>query len=241
MIDSAVLIITLGSFVAAFVNGAFATGGIYIMLFASVSVLPISAAVPLQPAFAVASLSARIYLFWQHIDWRIVRLFALGSGVGVILGTRTFVALPEEIIVTLLGFIMLALIWMPKVNWQVPIKHPFLFVGVIHSYLGAIFGVGGVLQPLMLRMPLLKFQITGTLAACMLAMDGFKFIGYGSFGFNYLDYVPHIIGATLAGFAGTWAGKRVTHQVSEKLFRTAFRVLVSIVALQMIYRSLSGA
>jgi uncharacterized membrane protein YfcA len=72
-------------------------------------------------------------------------------------------------------------------------------------------------------------------------MDGFKFIGYGSFGFNYLDYVPHIIGATLAGFAGTWAGKRVTHQVSEKLFRTAFRVLVSIVALQMIYRSLSGA
>jgi uncharacterized membrane protein YfcA len=143
LIDSAVLIITLGSFVAAFVNGAFATGGIYIMLFASVSVLPISAAVPLQPAFAVASLSARIYLFWQHIDWRIVRLFALGSGVGVILGTRTFVALPEEIIVTLLGFIMLALIWMPKVNWQVPIKHPFLIVGVIHSYLGAIFGVGG--------------------------------------------------------------------------------------------------
>lgn len=240
MIDSAVLFVALGSFCAAFVNAAFATGGVYIMLFTSVSVLPIAAAIPLQSAFAAASLVARIGFFWQHIDWRIVRLFAFGSVVGVTLGARTFVALPEAMIVTLLGLVLLGLIWAPTFKRSLPIKHPFLFVGVIHSFLGTIFGVGGVLQPLILRTGLLKLQITGTLAACLLTLDVMKVLGYVSYGFNYFDYVPHIIGATLAGFVGTWIGKRLTHEVSETLLRKVFKALVTLVALRMIYRGLWG-
>ena len=98
MITGAVLAITLGSFVAAFVNAAFATGGVYIVLFTSISVLPVSAAIPLQSAFAAASLLARIHYFWAHIDWRLVRGFALGGILGVTFGTRTFVTLPETAI-----------------------------------------------------------------------------------------------------------------------------------------------
>ena len=239
MIDIAVLVITLGSFAAAFVNAAFATGGVYIMLLASVSVLPISFAVPLQPAFAGASLSARIFLFRQYINWRIVSVFVLGSLLGVYLGTRTFVAMPENTIAILLGVVLLALIWMPGFKRRIPIRHPFFFVGIVHSYLGALFGVGGVLQPFMLRTDLVKLQITGTLAACLLALDVLKATGYVSFGFSYLDFIPHIIGATVAGFAGTWVGKRVTHHISEDLFRRVFRILVSLVALRLVYKGLS--
>jgi uncharacterized membrane protein YfcA len=129
---------------------------------------------------------------------------------------------------------------MPKFTREVPLKHPFLWVGIIHSYIGTIFGVGGVLQPLMLRTDLLKMQITGTLAACMMALDVMKVFGYASFGFDYTDYVPHIIGATIAGFLGTWIGKRVTHHVSEALFRKVFRVFVTLVALRLIYRGLAA-
>ncbi len=236
VVDNALIIITLGSFAASFVNAAFATGGVYIMLIASVSVLPISAAVPLQSAFAAASLSARIYYFWENIDWRIVRVFVLGCLFGVYFGTRTFVVLPEAAISILLGIVLLVLIWLPKGFIRRPVKHPFFFVGIAHSFLGAMFGVGGVLQPFLLRTDLLKLQVTGTLAACLLTLDVMKVTGYVSFGFSYFDYVPHIIGATIAGFAGTWVGKHVTHHVSEALFRRVFRVLVSIVALRLIYK-----
>lgn len=236
MIDASLIVITLASLAAAFVNAAFATGGVYIMLLASVSVLPISAAIPLQSAFAASSLSARIFLFWKHIEWRIVRAFVFGCLFGVYLGTRTFVAMPEAMLSILLGTVLLVLIWMPTLKQQMPIKHPFFYVGIVHSYLGALFGVGGVLQPFILRTDLLKLQITGTLAASMLALDVMKVAGYISVGFNYFDYIPHIIGATCAGFLGTWLGKRVTHLVSEKTFRRVFRVLVSLIALRLIYK-----
>ncbi|WP_171172990.1 sulfite exporter TauE/SafE family protein [Ruegeria sp. HKCCD8929] len=239
MVDATLVVVTLGSFAASFVNAAFATGGVYITLIASVSVLPISAAVPLQSAFAAGSLMARIVFFWSHINWRIVRTFAFGCLFGVYFGTRSFVALPDAAISILLGVVLLILIWMPKNRIRIPIRHPFVFVGVAHSFLGALFGVGGVLQPLLLRTDLMKLQITGTLAACLLLLDVMKVTGYVSFGFSYFDYVPHIIGATLAGFVGTWAGKRVTHHVSEVLFRQVFRMLVSIVGLRLIYKGIS--
>ena len=240
MIDATFIVIVLGCFIAAIVNAAFATGGVYIMLLSSVSVLSVSQAIPLQTAFAVGSLTGRLFYFWHYINWRIVRTFVAGSLFGVYLGTRSFVVLPEQTISALLGGVLLILIWMPKINWQFPIKRPFFIVGIVHSYLGALFGVGGVLQPLVLRTKLTKFEITGTLAACMFTLDILKTIGYISIGFNYLDFVPHIVGATLAGFLGTWLGKRVTHRVSEQMFRQVFRLLVSLVAVRLIIKGIFG-
>lgn len=240
MISPDVLIITLGSFVAAVVNAAFATGGIYVLLFTSVSVLPLSAAVPLQTAFSAASLMSRIHLFWPHIHWRIVRVFVVGCLFGVYFGTRTFASIPEETLALLMGCVLLTLIWMPAFNRPLPLRHPFFFVGVIHSYLGALFGVGGVLQPAVLRTEMVKLQITGTLAACMLSLDVMKSLGYTGFGFSYADYIPHIIGASVAGYAGSLVGKRVTAYVSEAAFRVVFRALVTLVALRLIYRGVIG-
>ena len=240
MIDSAVIVVTLGGLVASFVNAAFATGGVYIVLLTSVSVLPVSAAVPLQSAFCAGSLVARVGFFWHHIVWQIVIVFTLGCLIGVYFGARTFVAMPDSLISLLLGIVLLVLIWAPKLKTSLPIRHPFFFVGIIHSYLGALFGVGGVLQPVILRTDLVKLQITGTLAVCLLALDVMKAAGYTSFGFNYLDYVPHIIGATIAGFIGTWLGKRLAHKVSEQAFRIVFRLLVSLASLRLIYQGLTG-
>lgn len=235
MLDTAVVIITLASLTASFVNAVFATGGVYIMLLASVWVLPVAAAIPLQSAFAAASLAARIYYFWEHIRWPIALAFVAGSLFGVYFGARTFVALPEATLSVLLGAVLLTLIWMPKWKRPLPIRHPFFFVGVMHSYLGALLGVGGVLQPTILRTSLTKLEITGTLAVCLLTLDLFKATAYSSFGFSYLDYIPHIVGATLAGFIGTWLGKRVTHVISEETFRRVFKIFVSLVALRLIY------
>ena len=235
MIDFAVVVITLASLTASFVNAAFATGGVYIMLLASVWVLPVSAAIPLQSAFAAASLAARIHFFWQHIRWSIAMAFVLGCLIGVNFGARTFVALPESVLSILLGAVLLTLLWMPKWKRELPIRHPFFFVGILHSYLGALLGVGGVLQPSILRTSLTKLEITGTLAVCLLVLDGLKASAYVNFGFSYLDFVPHIIGATIAGFAGTWLGKRVTHVISEQTFRMVFKIFVTLVALRLIY------
>ena len=237
--DLVLVVVTLGSFAASFVNAAFATGGVYILLAASTAVLPLTAAVPLQSAFAFSSLLARCAYFWSHIRWPIVGAFAMGSIIGVFLGAKIFVSLPEATIALLLGCLLLIFIWFPKVNWRIPFKHPFFLVGGLHSFLATMFGVGALLQPAILRTSLMKLQITSTLAACLITMDVFKITGYVSYGFSYADYIPHIILATIAGFAGTWAGKRVTHRISEKVFRLAFKSLITLVAVRLLYRGLT--
>ncbi len=234
MIDTAVFVVTIGSLMAAFVNAAFGTGGVYILLLSAISVLPISVAVPLQAAFAAASLISRVGFFWQSIRWNIVGSFIFGGVFGVMLGARTFSSIPEDLLALLLGIVLLILIWCPVPTRSVRIRYPFIWVGALHSYLGTLLGVGGLLQPILLRLKLRKFEITGTAAACMLALDVVKAIGYTSVGFSYLEYTPHIIGATLAGVIGTWAGKRIAHRISEQMFHKTFKVFVSIVAFRLI-------
>ena len=238
--DTALLVVTLASFAASFVNAAFATGGVYVLLLGTLTVLPVSAAIPLQSPFSTGSLIARIGWFWRDIQWRIVATFVFGCLFGVYFGARAFIALPEGWIQVLLAILLMVLIWLPKTGGGWKVRHPFVYVGVVHSFVGTMFGVGGVLQSVIVRTDLRKVQITGTLAACMISLDVMKMASYVGYGFRYQDYVPHIVLATIAGFAGTWLGRRVTVHVSERAFRFVFRWLITLVALRLLWSGWSA-
>ncbi|OED44629.1 hypothetical protein AB833_01170 [Chromatiales bacterium (ex Bugula neritina AB1)] len=190
----------------------------------------------MQSALAFGSLLARIIFFFRYISWSIVIPFIAGSVIGVALGANVFVAMSEAAISLLLGMLLLLLIWAPAVRFPVKLKQPFFPVGIAHSFLGTVFGVGSLLQPVILRTSLNKLQTTATLAACMLSMDVFKVVAYVTHGFRYTDYIPHILLATGAGFAGTYAGKRVQHRVSEQAFRRVFKWLITVVAIRLLVR-----
>ncbi len=189
---------------------------------------------------AFSSLVARVYYFRCEIRWAIVLAFALGSVIGVALGARVFAGMNEGSIALLLGILLLILIWYPITQWRIPLKHPFFPVGIAHSFIDTIFGAGALLQPAILRTGLTKLEITGTLAACLILMDVMKMTGYVGFGFNYLDYLPHIITGMLAGIAGTWAGKRITHRMSDAVFRRVFKLLIMAVAIRFIVKGLAA-
>ena len=236
--DLSVIIVTLGSLVAAFINAAFATGGVYVLLAAGSAVFPMTIAVPLMPLLAFASLTSRVFFFWKHIAWHIVIPVFIGSSVGVFLGVNTFIMIPEALLSLIIGCLLLILIWVGNFKLPTGSSKVFILVGLVHSFVATIFGVGAFLQPAILRTELVKLQVTGTLAACMLSMDIFKVIGFAGFGFNYLSYLPHIIGATVAGFLGTWLGKRVAQKVSEITFRKVFKWLVTLMALRLVFNGI---
>ena len=238
--DLSVIIVTLGSLAAAFVNAAFATGGVYILLASGSAVFPMTIAVPLMPLFAFASLTSRVFFFWKHIAWHIVIPVFIGSSIGVFLGVNTFIMIPEALLSLIIGCLLLVLIWVGNFKLPTGSSKVFVLVGAVHSFVATIFGVGAFLQPAILRTELVKLQITGTLAACMLSMDIFKIIGFSSFGFNYLTYLPHIVGATIAGFIGTWIGKKVTNRISEITFRNVFKWLVTLIAFRLIVKGIFG-
>jgi uncharacterized membrane protein YfcA len=229
-----VLVISVGCFVAALVNAAVATGGVYIMLAASSAVLPLAAAIPMQAALAAPSLVARIVSFWRDINWPIFLMFTPAAAVGVVVGAQIFVSLDEGVIALLLGALLLALVWLVPKGVTLNLPRQFIYVGGLHGCFGTIFGVGLFLQPAILRTGLTRQQITGTLAICLLGLEVMKATGYVSIGFSYADYWPHILAGAVAGIIGTLIGKRLGDSLPEQRFRMVFRVLVTLAGLRLI-------
>ncbi len=134
----------------------------------------------------------------------------------------------------MLGFLILFLIRFPISQGKAPKAKQFSVIGFFHSMVGTMFGIGEILQSILLRTPLLKGQITGTLAACLFSLDFLNIISYDQVGFDYRSYLPHILLASLAGLIGGLLGKKFADRVSEKQFRIAFKLLLTLMGLQLI-------
>lgn len=235
-----ILVIAAGCFVAALVNAAVATGGVYIMLVASSAVLPLAVAIPMQAALAAPSLIARMVTFRSHIEWRIFAMFAPAAALGVLVGAQIFVALDESVISVALGGLLLVLIWGIPQGVSVNLPHRFLYIGGLHGAFGTLFGVGLFLQPAILRTSLNRFQITGTLAICLLVLEGMKATGYVTLGFDYGAYWLHIVAGAVASVAGNLAGYRLAGRISEKHFRAAFKIMVTLAGLRLLGKGIHG-
>ena len=66
----------------------------------------------------------------------------------------------------------------------------------------------------------------------------FKVIVFVAMGFAFAQYLPLILLMVLAGFAGTWIGSHMLTRVPEPVFRFAFRILLSLVAVELLRRAL---
>jgi uncharacterized membrane protein YfcA len=233
--DATFYIIVAGSFIAALVNAAFSAGGALIILAVTSFVLPVSAIVPIHSTLLIGSTSSRTLFFWRDIDWKIAGPFLVGSVFAVAIGSRIYVELPDSIIATAIGIVMLFAIWLPQVRWRPRLKHPWAIVGFIHSLLSTLFAYGALLHAVILHTGLKKRQIVATMAASLTGMGIFKISGYALNGFDYGPYLQIIVFAIAAAFLGTWIGKMIVDRISEALFRTVFRVLVTVTALRLLY------
>lgn len=209
-----------------------------IILAVTSTVLPVSAIVPIHSTLLIGSTSSRAAFFWRNIDWQIAAPFLAGSIVAVAIGARIYVELPETIIATAISVVMLIAIWLPEVSWRPRVKHPWAIVGFIHSLFSTLFAYGALFHAVILHTGLNKRQIVGTMAACLTGMSIFKITGYISNGFDYTPYLQIIVFSVAAALVGTWVGKLVIDRISEALFRTVFRVLVTVTALRLMYTGL---
>lgn len=238
MIDAAFVAILAGSFVAAVFNAMFSAGGALIILATTSIVLPIHAIVPIHSTLLMGSTASRVVMFREHIDWRVVRPFLTGSLIGALLGSRVYVELPESIIATAIAVVMLVAIWLPQISWRPNLRHPWAIVGFLHTLISTLFAYGALFHSVILHSGLSRRQIVGTMGGCLTGMGLFKIAGYAWFGFDYLPYLAMIGAAFVMSAIGTAIGKRVGESLSEERFRLAYRILITITALRLLYAGL---
>ncbi len=233
--EHAALVIVVGSFLAAVFNAAFSNGGAMIVLAATSAVLPIAAIVPIHSTLLIGSTVSRTVLFREHIDWSIVRPFLVGSVIAVAIASRIYAELPDTVIATSIGALMLVAIWLPAVSWRPRIRHPWAVVGFVHSFVSTLFAYGALLHAIILHTGLRRREVVATMAASVTGMSLFKIIGYAVNGFDYRPYLEVVALSILAAFAGTWVGKLVIDRISEAVFRFVFRLLVTVTAIRLLY------
>ncbi len=227
--------IVIGSFIAAVCNAAFANGGALIVLAVTSAVLPINAIVPIHSTLLIGSTASRVVVFREHIRWHIAGPFLVGSVIAVAIASRLYVELPEQVIAIAVGALMLIAIWLPAVSWRPRIAHPWAVVGFLHSFLSTLFAYGALMHAVILHAGLRRREVVGTMGAALTGMAVFKITGYAVNGFDYRPYLVVIALSVLSAFAGTWVGKLLIDRISEKAFRIAFRLLVTMTALRLVY------
>lgn len=227
------------SFIAAVVSTLTGMGGGIVLLAASTLILPMSAVIPLNCVIILGGQFSRLCHFYRHINWPISGPFILGALLGVLLGTQTFSLMSEFAISLCLSVTIIGILWIPALNLKLRLPWPYAWTGVVHTWLSAVTGLGGLLQGIMLRSSHSRNTIIATIAASMMSMSVLKTLGYAWVGFDYQPYLLAIAVSILAGFSGTWVGKRCLHLITEARFRTVMRWLLTLFALRLFWNSWS--
>jgi uncharacterized protein len=232
-----VLLVAVSFFTSA-LTAAFGIGGGVAMLGALAGTVPPAMIVAVHGVVQFGSNIGRAVIQRAHILWRPTALFTVGSVIGAALGAAVFVALPEKLLLGLLGFFILLMTWIPKP--RIPgLETTGVFIGgIIATFVTMFVGATGpFVQALFLPMQLEKRVLIATHAACNVIQHGLKVIAFGWLGFNFADWLPLLVAMIASGFLGTWLGTYLLEKLPEETFKVILKWLLTVLALDLLRRA----
>lgn len=228
------LALVLLSFVTSAVTATFGLGGGAMLIAAMVLVFPPLVAVPVHGLVQLGSNAGRALLLRAHVQWRFAGFFVLGSAAGAVLGGRVATLLPEAVFTALIAVFVLWSAWAPKPAATARGPVATVAAGLVTSAVGMVTGVAGPLVVAFLRFLPDRRQIIATHALLMTAQNVFKALSFAAFGFTFTSYLPFVAAMIASGFAGTALGTGLLQRVPEEAFRRGFRVVLTLVALNLL-------
>jgi len=229
------------SFFTSALTAAIGLGGGLALLSVLASLLPPLAVIPVHGLVQLGSNSGRVLIQRAHIGWAIVAPFAAGAALGALAGGQAVFALPPDVLKGVLGAFILVMLWGPKPKFDAGRAWVFALAGAVSSFITMFVGATGpfvasVLSPARMT----RHQLVATHAACMTLQHGLKIAVFGLLGFAFGPWLALIAGMVAAGFAGTILGSRLLSRLPERGFRMAFNGVLSVLALNLIYRAVVG-
>ena len=229
------------SFLTSALTAAFGIGGGVAMLGALSAAIPPATIVAVHGIVQLGSNLGRAILQRQHAVWRLIGMFTLGSVAGVALGAWLVVALPVKVLLAALGLFILWMVWLPKPRIPGLERTGMLIGGFISSVLTMFVGATGpFIQSMLVAYGLDKKGIVATQAVAMAIQHLLKVIAFGIVGFAFGDFLPLVIGMIAIGFLGTMLGTVLLDRLPEVWFRIAIKVLLTLIALDLLRRAFWG-
>lgn len=234
------LVLIAVSFVTSAITAAFGLGGGAALIAVMSLVMPPAIVVPVHGAVQLGSNGGRAWLRRAHIQWSFVKWFVLGSAIGAFAGGQVVAAIPERVFLASIGCFILITLWakLPPVRTRTPLTT--IIAGAFSSAVGMLVGISGPLVITFLRNLQDRHQIVGTHAVLMTSQNTFKLLTFMFLGFAFNQYVILILAMVATGYAGTHFGSMLLDRMPERLFRVIFRIILTVIAIDLLRRAALG-
>jgi len=174
--------------------------------------------------FHVSSNIAKITLFRQGLDYRLVVWLGIPAVLAVIVGAWLSQYVPTNWLTILLAsfLIVLSLLLLIFRNFVLPPTLPVTLTGgAISGLLAGLLGTGGAVRGLTLAAFNLKTDtFIATSALIDLCIDASRSVIYTWNGYVHTHDLYLIPLLLVVSFVGTWLGKKILAKMSEDQFRT---------------------
>lgn len=228
----------VAGWLAATVSGAAGFGGALLLLPVLSRSMGVQAAVPVLTITQLIGNISRVWFGRTEVRWRPVVYFCLTAVPLSIVGSRLLVDLPQELITTGIGLILLGIvIWRRsgKKRFQVS-ERGLLFGGGLTGFLSGLVGSAGPLgAAFFLGLDLPAGAYVASEAVTAVAMHLTKSIVYQRY--TLIGPSEMIFGLLLglSMVAGSWTGKQIIQRLPRDKFILLVEALLLISALLLIF------
>ena len=233
-------LLVVASFFTSATTAALGLGGGVMMLALMGLFIPVAALIPVQGLVQLGSNTGRAWVQRAHVRTNLMRPFLIGSVIGAVIGGFTVVQLPDQMMKIVLGTFILFITW-----YKVPGLHKltgvaFALVSGLMAFLSMFLGATGPLMSSVLAalIPDDRKALLATSAASLVVHHGLKILVFGLAGFAFRTWLPLIAMMIATGYLGTLSGSWLLSRIPEQSFRLAFKLLISVLALDMLRRGL---
>lgn len=238
---AAAAMLVAASFFTSALTAGFGVGGGVAMLALLGLFLPVSALIPVHGAVQLGSNTGRAWHQRAFIRTDIMKPFAIGCLVGAVLGALLVVQLPDAPLKVVLGVFIIAISWARIPGFDRLGQAGLSLAAVLLAFLTMFFGATGpLMSPVMAQfIPNDRKALIATHAAAMVLQHGLKVIVFGLLGFAFLAWLPLVAAMIFTGYIGTILGSRLLERIPEESFRFWFKILLTVLAADMIRRGLA--
>jgi uncharacterized membrane protein YfcA len=175
-------------------------------------------------------------IMWRDVIRGTVMPFVVGATIGAVAGANVFVALPQSVLLLILGVFMLIVTWMPKLGRIGAERSRFVVLGFFTTFVGVfVSATGSLLAPFLASHTPNRYKMVATMGALMTFTHIAKLFAFGFIGFAIGSYLPLMAAMIVSGAIGNWFGEVALHKTSEQKFRLLLQVVLTLLALRLIW------
>ena len=231
LIASALVVL---SFITSLITATFSLGGGSLMIAVLALVFPPATVVPVHGAIQLGSNAGRATVQRAHIQWPLVIWISLGAVIGTIVGGQFASLLPEAAFQIAIAVFVLITTWLPQPKIVGRSRLAQVIGGAVISALSMVVGATGPLVAVFIKGLSDRRELVATHAMLMTIQNTFKVVVFVALGFAFAEFLPLILAMIGSGFLGTALGSRLLLKVPEALFRIGFKIVLSVVALDLL-------